>query len=212
MATFKISSKKEFNLAKLGSNKIAIRKIKVIKPTENQHIYLGMPVVIETKYPNGAKERYTIYAMSYFNNNIASAKYPATNVKMNSIVNHCKNTTAIISKAGSDNTEIEFEIEYESVKPILVNIYVSETIDGFSFEIDPASKRELELAFPKITIAGKMQISRDTFREFKTVYGSINTYVLQSLTGLDEITLKAIDYQLINSNDTSVIYSSLKMR
>jgi hypothetical protein len=140
-----------------------------------------------------------------------SAKHPETNRKMNYVINYCKYTSLIISRPAGYDVDIEFEIFYEKISAPLLDIYVSETMEGFSFELSPESKQEVKSVFPSAKIAGKMMVGRDTLSDFQTMYGTIHPYIIQGLTGLNENDIKHLDYRLISANDESIIFSSVKL-
>lgn len=210
MQDFIINAKQPKSLARLGANRIIIKKIELHTPEIEANSLLNL-IKIETKFINDSSYSYVIHPIIYIDLYKPSPRKNATNIVVNKIIEYCKSTTAIITPWHDKFKDIEYKIYYELIDEA-VQIFVTETYDGFSFGFSQESIAVIKKHFPKAAIAKSISMARGTLSDFQLIYGSFSPYLMTALTGLSENEVKYFDYLIINSSNGKIVFDSKKLK
>jgi hypothetical protein len=197
MKNFTISSVSDYNLSNLPENDIIIKMIKPIDQVYEQLLY---PIRITQNRRSGSYS-YLLHPINYFLN----SKKIETNQTIDEIIRGCKDYTMRIYTPDKLSKEIKFDISYEKLNFVIteLKILMVKQLDGINYSLSPVSFYEIKNQFPNVHPVRSIFAAFDIKSSFENLHGSIDKYIIPSLTNLEGNDLKKIKKVLIVDPSTN---------
>ncbi|MCX6311682.1 MAG: hypothetical protein NT084_08595 [Bacteroidetes bacterium] len=206
MAHFQVEFGKKTSLRSITSSKILIKKIRLVN--NQAAINMGIPLRYSQKIGTATFSG-VLVPIAYFSPN---ARGFSTNEPIDKVISHCKQTTFEIVPIQNAPKDLIFEVTYDPLKLILVDIFAVNEIDGFTFSLDENCKELLKSEFKYSKPIDKIFVSAKTINDFQLLHGSIFPQLAISLFGLsEEEDLNKIDYRIILEDTRRIVYDSTRL-
>ena len=200
---FELKSGEVFLLKKLRVNKIQFISIELLEPNDPSEFFRPIQYI---QHLNGKIESGYIVPNEYLS---PMATHKKTDRKMDRVViTSCKNTEMKISQLETDKKDVRYKISYKPLVNIELDIYVTESSDGFTYSLPLESKKKLKELFHVTNGQGRLFVSKDIMSNFQSIHGSLINYLPTTLFGLNETDIQKVDFRFINTLNSKILYKS----